>query len=348
MAALRAARTSSEDRAYRRAEVQARTAIGHFRAIIDGIPAPQPTTDTPEPMPTSSVTREDADAALREARVVKQLCERDQCAERDFEALTRANEAIVSAESSFAAGNYAHSQGLAKDATEKLNAILAKPRKDKPAPPTVDPEVKNAARDAVANAEIQQKLCESRGCEKIDLEAWLLAQKDLSAAKSAVADGDFERASRLAASADNAYRAIKQSAPTFVIPADASGITRSGDQLFVAPALSFASGSSQLSAASRPSLQALAKVLIANQDQLRGVRIVGYTDNSGSAQLNERISAKRAEAVRNALVALGVPAAMLTSEGRGPADPIADNSTAAGREANRRVEVRFTLKGDQS
>jgi outer membrane protein OmpA-like peptidoglycan-associated protein len=77
---------------------------------------------------------------------------------------------------------------------------------------------------------------------------------------------------------------------------------------------------------------------------LQAVRVLGFTDNRGSANMNKNISAKRAEAVRKALVQAGVPAALVSSEGRGPADPIADNATEEGRQANRRVEVHFETK----
>ncbi len=296
----------------------------------------------PEEKAPPEATREEADAALREAKVVQKLCGRDACADRDFEALTRAEEAIASAQSAFDEKRYGYTVSLAEKATESLNEILAKPRKSKD-PPKIDPKLKSEAEEAIAEAEIQQKLCGSRNCEKIDLEAWLLAQKDFSAAKSARADGDFERATRLAKQADTAFRAIEKTAPTFVIPDDASQVKRSGDQLYLTPAISFGSGSATITPASMASVEALAKVLKENADQLEKVNLIGFTDNSGNAALNKQLSARRAKAVREALIRLGVPANLLTAEGRGQESPIADNGTAEGRKANRRVELRFTL-----
>ncbi|MEM6791974.1 MAG: OmpA family protein [Myxococcota bacterium] len=296
--------------------------------------------DEEQPAPA---TREEADAALREAKVVQKLCQRDDCRDRDFEALTRAEEAIASAQSAFEATKYGYAVELAEKATASLNEILAKPRKSTE-PPPVDPELKAKAEEALRTAEVQQELCAPRACEKIDLEAWLLAQKDLSAAKSARADGDFERAARLAAQAEGAYRAIEKTAPEFVIPDDAGAVKRSGDQLYVSPAISFASGSTTITPASQPGLEALAKVLIANASRLEKVDVLGFTDNSGNAALNKQLSARRAKSVRAALIRLGVPADILAAEGRGEEAPIADNTTAAGRKANRRVEVHFVLK----
>lgn len=338
---------------YAGAAVQATNAQSHFAEVIaGGATGPtKPATAEPQPPKTPGgdaaqepkATREEADAALREAKVVQRLCQRDECADRDFEALTRAEETIASAQSAFEAGQFGYAVSLAEEATEGLNQILAKPRKSKK-PPEIDTEKKAEAEEAVANAEIQRKLCESRGCEKIDLEAWLLAQKDFAAAKSARADADFERATRLAAQADKAFRAIEKTAPSFVIPADASSVKRSGDQLYVSPAISFGSGSATLTRESMPAIEALAKVLKENAERLESVALIGFTDNSGNAALNKQLSARRAKAVRTALIRLGVPAALLSAEGRGPDSPIADNGTADGRKANRRVEIRFTLR----
>jgi len=70
------------------------------------------------------------------------------------------------------------------------------------------------------------------------------------------------------------------------------------------------------------------------------LQIGGYTDNTGDAALNLQLSKKRAQAVRTYLIRHGVPADMLTAEGFGDAHPVADNTTAAGRSANRRIEFR--------
>jgi outer membrane protein OmpA-like peptidoglycan-associated protein len=69
------------------------------------------------------------------------------------------------------------------------------------------------------------------------------------------------------------------------------------------------------------------------------VRLRGYTDSSGEAAMNQALSEKRALAVRDALVALGIASERIQAEGLGEADPIADNGTPEGRARNRRVEV---------
>jgi outer membrane protein OmpA-like peptidoglycan-associated protein len=67
--------------------------------------------------------------------------------------------------------------------------------------------------------------------------------------------------------------------------------------------------------------------------------IEGYTDTTGAADFNMKLSQQRADTVRQFLIAQGLSADAITSKGLGEADPIADNSTAAGRKLNRRVEI---------
>jgi outer membrane protein OmpA-like peptidoglycan-associated protein len=69
------------------------------------------------------------------------------------------------------------------------------------------------------------------------------------------------------------------------------------------------------------------------------VKITGYTDSIGTDAYNKKLSLRRAEAVRDYLVSLGVDRSKLQVYGEGKANPVADNKTAAGRAKNRRVEV---------
>ena len=71
-------------------------------------------------------------------------------------------------------------------------------------------------------------------------------------------------------------------------------------------------------------------------------KIVGHTDSRGSAKYNQTLSEKRANAVKNMLLEKGVPADRLSSEGKGEADPMADNATDEGRAQNRRIEAELT------
>ncbi len=69
------------------------------------------------------------------------------------------------------------------------------------------------------------------------------------------------------------------------------------------------------------------------------VSIVGHTDSTGSAAINDPLSVDRARSVRDYLVAHGVPATRIETSGQGEREPIASNATEAGRARNRRVEI---------
>ena len=71
------------------------------------------------------------------------------------------------------------------------------------------------------------------------------------------------------------------------------------------------------------------------------IQISGHTDSTGSLEANQRLSERRAESVRNALINMGVNPSRLTMVGYGESRPIASNNTEAGRQQNRRVEVRI-------
>jgi OOP family OmpA-OmpF porin len=71
--------------------------------------------------------------------------------------------------------------------------------------------------------------------------------------------------------------------------------------------------------------------------------IEGHTDNMGGKAYNERLSQRRADAVRKYLIdKFGIAASRLTAKGYGFAKPVADNKTAEGRQKNRRIEASIT------
>ncbi len=100
----------------------------------------------------------------------------------------------------------------------------------------------------------------------------------------------------------------------------------------------FATGSDDVRPESSPTLKEIGAMLADHPDLQ--LTIVGHTDNVGDAAANQALSQRRAEAVRQALVSgYGVDAARLTAKGMGAAAPVATNTTAEGRAANRRVEL---------
>jgi OOP family OmpA-OmpF porin len=68
---------------------------------------------------------------------------------------------------------------------------------------------------------------------------------------------------------------------------------------------------------------------------------VGHTDSVGSDSYNEKLSVRRAEAVKAYLVGKGIEKNRVYTEGKGKKQPVAENKTAAGRAKNRRVEIEF-------
>jgi OOP family OmpA-OmpF porin len=72
------------------------------------------------------------------------------------------------------------------------------------------------------------------------------------------------------------------------------------------------------------------------------VTIEGHTDNTGSEAYNQKLSEQRANIVRDYAVSQGVAASTITVEGKGETAPTDDNSTAEGRQNNRRVVIRAT------
>lgn len=99
----------------------------------------------------------------------------------------------------------------------------------------------------------------------------------------------------------------------------------------------FATGKSALSSSAKKSLAEFATSLINNPQT--NVQIYGHTDNTGSRAVNEKLSKERANSVLTYLKNAGVSTSRMVSEGFAYDQPIADNSTEAGRAQNRRVEV---------
>jgi len=83
---------------------------------------------------------------------------------------------------------------------------------------------------------------------------------------------------------------------------------------------------------------ALAKV---QGTDLEMVIATGHTDSVGTDAYNQKLSERRAQAVKDYLVSKGIPASKITTIGKGESQPVATNKTAEGRQKNRRVDIEF-------
>jgi outer membrane protein OmpA-like peptidoglycan-associated protein len=105
--------------------------------------------------------------------------------------------------------------------------------------------------------------------------------------------------------------------------------------LFAAEPIEFAKGSAVISETSYATIDSATNFLF--QDKVGRIRLEGHTDNTGTPETNLRLSAARAEAVRQALIDNGVSPDRLTALGRGQSQPISENETDEGKQRNRRV-----------
>jgi outer membrane protein OmpA-like peptidoglycan-associated protein len=99
----------------------------------------------------------------------------------------------------------------------------------------------------------------------------------------------------------------------------------------------FDTGRAELKSGASRNLDQLAKFLVEHPQ--RRVQVDGFTDSVGTDSYNEELSQRRANAVREALIARGVEPSRIGTEGYGKSYPVANNNDSGGRQLNRRVEV---------
>jgi OmpA-OmpF porin, OOP family len=118
-------------------------------------------------------------------------------------------------------------------------------------------------------------------------------------------------------------------------------VTIRQDRLDIKGVVLFDTGKSTIKKQSFGLLDQVAKVL-REHPEIRKLDVEGHTDNVGQAEDNRKLSQSRAEAVKTYLAGKGVEASRMAAKGYGPDRPVADNATAKGRAANRRVEFIIT------
>ncbi len=203
-----------------------------------------------------------------------------------------------------------------------------------------NPEVRtNASADLFAAEKILQKAeaswKEDDDSEEVDHLAYLTSRKvDLARANAsqAVAKKTFEELSaqkdqvRLQAREAEIQKLKARKVPQGIL-------VTLGDVLFD-------TGRSDLKSGSLQNMYPLIEYLRNHGETM--VKIEGHTDNRGSSNYNDNLSRMRAEAVRDFLITNGITPERTFAQGMGEDYPVATNSTAAGRQQNRRVEVTIT------
>ncbi|MGE5284274.1 MAG: OmpA family protein [Actinomycetota bacterium] len=130
-----------------------------------------------------------------------------------------------------------------------------------------------------------------------------------------------------------------------------AAIARQGDKLYVAlpSGILFDVNKDEVKPSARDQVGRAAEVLVKYPDTY--ITVEGHTDSTGGAEYNQKLSERRAARVRDLLASRGVAASRLSVHGYGETDPIADNGTAEGRQANRRVQLEIRpnekLKAEQ-
>ncbi len=242
--------------------------------------------------------------------------------------VSTAREAIQFAEDARALA--AQRQEQARIAAER-DAAAAKAKADAEAKAAA--EAAEAKRKADEEAQRQAELAAAKQAQmKAEADAAAVraqAEQDALKAKEAAANADAERARQQA----NALRAqlLEQFNRILETRDTPRGlVVNMGDVLF-----DF--GKYDLRSEAREKLAKLSGIVLGHPGL--NLAVEGYTDNVGTDEINMTLSQKRAEAVRSYLIEQGLADANVTAQGFGKSSPVADNSTPAGRQKNRRVEI---------
>ena len=230
------------------------------------------------------------------------------------------------------------------DARTEVNALAADPLAQQAAGPDLQ-----SARTALQQAE--SALQAKKPMEDVNSLAYV-AMRDAQAGKARVAEAQArqqvtqaqsEREKILLAARELQVQSTKaQLSDTKQQLADLKAKQTDRGMVVTMPDVLFDTGQATLKPGAELTVERLAAFLVSNP-QTR-IRIEGFTDSTGSQEFNEVLSQRRADAVAHALSNEDVPASQMQTIGRGAAFPVASNSTSAGRQQNRRVEIVFSDK----
>lgn len=223
-----------------------------------------------------------------------------------------------------------------RDAAASAAAAKAKAEADAAAQAEAKRQAElTAAREAQMRAEAD--LAQARAqAEQQAAAAKAQAEQQALAAKEAAARADAERAQQDAEKAQRDAATLRaQLLEQFNRVLETTDTPR-GLVVNMADVL-FDTGKYNLRQEAREKLSKLSGIVLAHPGL--NLAVEGHTDSTGSDEFNMKLSQQRADAVREYLVAQGLAPDTVTSHGFGKDMPVADNSTAAGRQRNRRVEI---------
>jgi outer membrane protein OmpA-like peptidoglycan-associated protein len=185
--------------------------------------------------------------------------------------------------------------------------------------------------DARRRAQAESDRAAAEKAQAEALAAQQNAQAEAEKARAAEAEADRQKQEAIRQKEEMRARLLKQLNQVLE--------TRDTDRGLVVsmPDVLFDPGQYTLKPAARERLARISGIVLAYPDLK--IQIEGYTDSIGSDAFNQRLSEKRAATVRDYLVDANVPINNVFARGMGKVNPIADNSTAAGRKLNRRVEM---------
>ena len=187
-----------------------------------------------------------------------------------------------------------------------------------------------------ARAEAERAKQEAEAARAAALEQQRLAQAEAEKARVAAEQAEQMRQRAEAEKAEMRARLLRQLNAILETHDTSRGLVVNMSDVL------FESAKYGLRPAARERLAKIAGILLAYPD-LR-LDVEGHTDAIGSDAYNQDLSEKRAAAVQQYLVQQGIPASAIAARGFGKLQPVADNSTAAGRQQNRRVEL--VVSGD--
>ncbi len=202
---------------------------------------------------------------------------------------------------------------------------IAREREDAAAQARAEAEAKAAAEAAEAKRKADAEAAEAkRRADEKAAEAKRKADAEIAAKEDARRAAEREKQELRTRLLDQFNRVL----PTTDTPRGL--VVNMGDVLFD-------TGKAELRSDAREALARLSGIVL-NYPSLQ-LTIEGHTDSTGTATLNQSLSEKRATGVRDYLVSQGLPAASISAQGLGMNKPVAENTTAGGRQKNRRVEI---------